>query len=124
MCTKQNVRVRVKIYATRSCQNNAEHACKRHKYICKVLTHMRAHFCLVCSCMCTDLYKKKFVVHYFVINISFKFHKELIFPKIFTKLSDVFLASTYGKALSTCTTQHLNFINFSLVVEREVSAIL
>ena len=38
-------------------QNKAEHARKRHKYICEVLTHMCARFCVVCVRMCTDLYQ-------------------------------------------------------------------
>ena len=55
----------------------------RHKCVCArfdtIHIYARAHFCLVHLCILTDLCQYVLVVHFSVMNPSFKFHKDLIF---------------------------------------------
>ena len=56
-------------------QNNAEHACNRHKCKCKVSTHVHALFCFVCARFCTDLYQNLFGCPLLCYELKFQISK-------------------------------------------------
>ena len=55
----------------------------RHKYVCKhFVMHFdtQVHIFASCTSVCAQIFTKSFlVVHYSVLSIKVKFHKDLIF---------------------------------------------